>query len=192
MDNNAKLELFRQAISRQSEEDAAAITAEIRERRKAAHKVKSELAAKDELDGIKQEISRSDAEFRREMSRCDYELKKAVLSYRNERITEFFSETEKRLQDFVSSEQYPEYLKRSLEKIRASIALDSATLIYARACDVDIVRSLTSCEVTADNSIKLGGLRAVCRVKNVLCDVTLDMALGDEKRLFTEKTELRL
>ncbi|MBE6889827.1 MAG: hypothetical protein E7485_07430 [Ruminococcaceae bacterium] len=192
MDNNAKLELFRQAISRQSEEDAAAITAEIRERRKAAHKVKSELAAKDELDGIKQEISRSDAEFRREMSRCDYELKKAVLSYRNERITEFFSETEKRLQDFVSSEQYPEYLKRSLEKIRASIALDSATLIYARACDVDIVRSLTSCEVTADNSIKLGGLRAVCRTKNVLCDVTLDMALGDEKRLFTEKTELRL
>lgn len=192
MDNNAKLELFRQAISRQSEEDAAAITAEIRERRKAAHKVKSELAAKDELDGIKQEISRSDAEFRREMSRCDYELKKAVLSYRNERITEFFSETEKRLQEFVSSKQYPEYLKRSLEKIRASIALDSATLIYARACDVDIVRSLTSCEVTADNSIKLGGLRAVCRVKNVLCDVTLDMALGDEKRLFTEKTELRL
>ena len=192
MDNNAKLELFRQAISRQSEEDAAAITAEIRERRKAAHKVKSELAAKDELDGIKQEISRSDAEFRREMSRCDYELKKAVLSYRNERITEFFSETEKRLRDFVSSEQYPEYLKKSLEKIRASIALDSATLIYARACDVDIVRSLTSCEVTADNSIKLGGLRAVCRVKNVLCDVTLDMALGDEKRLFTEKTELRL
>jgi len=192
MDNNAKLELFRQAISRQSEEDAAAITAEIRERRKAAHKVKSELAAKDELDGIKQEISRSDAVFRREMSRCDYELKKAVLSYRNERITEFFSETEKRLRDFVSSEQYPEYLKKSLEKIRASIALDSATLIYARACDVDIVRSLTSCEVTADNSIKLGGLRAVCRVKNVLCDVTLDMALGDEKRLFTEKTELRL
>lgn len=192
MDNNAKLELFRQAISRQSEEDAAAITAEIRQRRKAAHKVKSELAAKDELDGIKQEISRSDAEFRREMSRCDYELKKAVLSYRNERITEFFSETEKRLRDFVGSEQYPEYLKRSLEKIRASIALDSATLIYARACDVDIVRSLTSCEVTADNGIKLGGLRAVCRVKNVLCDVTLDMALGDEKRLFTEKTELRL
>lgn len=192
MDNNAKLELFRQAISRQSEEDAAAITAEIRQRRKAAHKVKSELAAKDELDGIKQEISRSDAEFRREMSRCDYELKKAVLSYRNERITEFFLETEKRLRDFVGSEQYPEYLKRSLEKIRASIALDSATLIYARACDVDIVRSLTSCEVTADNGIKLGGLRAVCRTKNVLCDVTLDMALGDEKRLFTEKTELRL
>lgn len=192
MDNNAKLELFRQAISRQSEEDAAAITAEIRKRRKAAHKVKSELAAKDELDNIKLEIARSESVFRRDMSRCDYELKKAVLSYRNERITEFFSETEKRLQDFAASEQYPDYLKRSLEKIRASIALDSATLIYARACDVDMVRALTSCEVTADNSIKLGGLRAVCRVKNVLCDVTLDMALGDEKRLFTEKTELRL
>ena len=83
-------------------------------------------------------------------------------------------------------------MKRSLEKIRAAIALDSATLIYARACDVDTVRSLTSGEVTTDNNIRLGGLRAVCRVKNVLCDVTLDMALIEEKNRFTEKTELRL
>lgn len=192
MDNNAKLELFRQEISRQAEEDAAAKIAEMHRRRKESGKTKSELAAKAELDEIKTGINRADSAFRREMARCDYELKKSVLTHRNDLITDFFSDTEERLKQFVASEEYLGYLKRSLEKIRASIALDSATLVYARACDVDIVRTLTSCEVTADNSIKLGGLRAKCRSKNVLCDVTLDMALTDEKRLFTEKTELHL
>lgn len=192
MDNNAKLELFRQEISRQAEEDAAAKTAEMRRRRKEAGKTKNELDAKAELDEIKTEYNRANSTFKREMSRCDYELKKSVLTYRNKLITEFFDETEARLKQFAASDEYPAYLKRSLEKIRASIALDSATLVYARACDVDIVRSLTSCEVTADSSIKLGGLRALCRSKNVLCDVTLDMALSDEMRLFTEKTELHL
>lgn len=192
MNNNAKLELFSQEINRQSREDAEAKTAELRRRRKEAGKTKNELAAKAELDGIKTELSRADSAFRREMSRCDYELKKSVLTHRNNLITEFFCETEKRLKQFAASEDYPAYLKRSLEKIRASIALDSATLIYARACDVDTVRSLTSCEVACDNSIKLGGLRALCRNKNVLCDVTLDMALSDEKRLFAEKSELHL
>lgn len=192
MDNNAKLELFRQEISRQAEEDAAAKTAEMRRRRKEAGKTKNELDAKAELDSIRTEMNRADSTFRREMSRCDYELKKSVLTHRNNLITDFFGETEERLKQFAASEEYPAYLKRSLERIRASIALDSATLVYARACDVDIVRTLTSCEVTADNSIKLGGLRALCRTKNVLCDVTLDMALSDEKRLFTEKTELHL
>ncbi len=192
MDNNAKLELFRQEISRQAKDDAAAKTAEIRRRRKEAGKTKNELAAKAELDRIKTEFTRANSTFKREMSRCDYELKKSVLTHRNDLITGFFAETEERLKKFAASEEYPAYLKRSLEKIRASIALDSATLIYARACDVDIVRTLTSCEVTADNSIKLGGLRALCRNKNVLCDVTLDMALSDEKHLFTEKSELHL
>ncbi len=192
MDNNAKLELFRQEISRQAEEDAAEKIEEMRHRRKEAGKTKNELAAKAELDEIKTEFNRANSTFRREMSRCDYELKKSVLTHRNDLITEFFAQTEERLKQFVASEKYPEYLKRSLDRIRAAIALDSATLIYARADDVDIVRTLTSCEVTADNSIKLGGLRALCRTKNVLCDVTLDMALTDEKRLFTEKTELHL
>lgn len=192
MDNNAKLELFSQEIKRQSREEAEAKTAELRRRRKEAGKTKNELAAKAELDGIKTGLNRAESAFKREMSRCDYELKKSVLTHRNNLITEFFDETEKRLRQFAASEDYPAYLKRSLEKIRASIALDSATLIYARACDVDIVRTLTSCEVAADSSIQLGGLRALCRSKNVLCDVTLDMALSDEKRLFTEKSELHL
>ena len=192
MDITNKLEMFRQAIQEQAEAEANEIAAEMRARKAASGHTKDKLATKEALNKIRTELTRSEADFKREMSRCDYEMKKSVLIHRNELITEFFTETEAKLRDFVLSEQYPDYLKRSLEKIRASIALDSATLIYARACDVDIVRALTSCEVTTDNSIKLGGLRALCRTKNVLCDVTLDMALTDEKRLLTEKSELHL
>lgn len=192
MDNNAKLELFRKAIEEQADTETKVIIADMRSKKAAAGRTKEELAAKETLNSIKTEIIRTEASFRREMSRSDYELKKSVLTYRNELITDFFADTEAKLRAFVESEGYEGYLKRSLEKIRASIAIDSATVIYARACDVDKVRAMTSCEVAADNSITIGGLRAVCRVKNVLCDVTLDVALQDEMSSFTEKTELRL
>ncbi len=192
MDNTKKLEMFRQAIQEQAEAEVKELTAQIKERRSASGRTKDKLATKEALNRIRSELARSEADFRREMSHCDYELKKSVLVHRNELITEFFTETEEKLKQFAASEQYSDYLRRSLEKIRAAIALDSATLIYARPCDVDAVRALTSCEVTTDTTIRLGGLRALCRNKNVLCDVTLDTALEDEKKLFTEKTELRL
>ena len=192
MDITNKLEMFRQAIQAEAEAEANEISAEMRARKAASGRTRDKLATKEALNKIRTELARSEADFKREMSRCDYELKKSVLIHRNELITEFFTETEAKLRDFVLSEQYPDYLKRSLEKIRAAIALDSATLVYARPCDVDAVRALTSCEVTADSTIRLGGLRAMCRNKNVLCDVTLDMALEDEKKRFNEKTELKL
>ncbi len=192
MDITNKLEMFRQAIQEHAEAEAKEIMAEMRARKAASGRVKDKLATKDALNKIRTELAHSEADFKREMSRCDYELKKSVLIHRNELITEFFADTEKKLKDFTLSEEYSEYLKRSLERIRAAIALDSATLIYARPCDVDAVRALTSCEVTTDSSIRLGGLRAMCRNKNVLCDVTLDTALEDEKKRFNEKTELRL
>lgn len=192
MDNLLKIELFRQEIDRQAEEDAVALTTEMREKRHAASRTKVDIATRAALDDIKTMETHEVADFKRDMSRCDYELKKAVLTYRSSLIADFFAETERRLKAFAQSDDYAGYLKRSLEKIRASIAIDSATLIYARACDVDTVRSLTSCEVTADNTIRLGGLRAVCRQKNILCDVTLDMALDEEKRRFAAKKELRI
>ncbi|MBQ9948206.1 MAG: hypothetical protein IJO91_07450 [Oscillospiraceae bacterium] len=192
MNNTSKTELFRKAIREQADEEIRTVTTELRERRAAAGKTRAELEAKDALEAIRTDTNRITAQFRREISKCDYEMKKSILNHRNDLINEFFTETETRLKKFVESEEYSAYLKRSLEKIRTSIALDSATLIYARPQDIDAVRTLTSCEVAVDNTIRLGGLRAICRAKNVLCDVTLDVALDDEKRLFTEKTELRL
>lgn len=192
MDNNAKLELFRQAIQSQADAEAKAVIADMRSRKAAAGRTQEELDAKETLNGIKTEITRSNTAFRKEMSKCDYDMKKSVLMYRSRLINEFFDDIEARLKSFVASEEYGGFLRRSLEKIRASIAIDSATLIYARPCDVDAVRAMTSCEVAADSSIQLGGLRAVCRVKNVLCDVTLDVALQEEKRSFADKTELSL
>lgn len=192
MENTLKLELFRQAIKETAEAQSRAQIADIRSKRAAAGRTKEEIAAKHTLNAVRTESARSEAVFRKEMSRCDHEQKKSLLMYRNKLITEFFGDIEAQLISFVASDGYEDYLRRSLEKIRAAIAIDSATVVYARPCDVDKVRTMTSCEVTADSTIKLGGLRAICKVKNVLCDVTLDAALEDEKRGFSEKTELRL
>ena len=192
MDNNAKIELFRQAVQEQADAEAKSAIATLRSNKAAAGRTKEELEAKAILNDIKNDFSRSEANFRREMAKCDYDLKKAVLTYRNKLITDFFDNIEAKLISFAVSDEYEGFLARSLEKIRTSISIDSATVIYARPCDVDKLRTMTSCEISTDSSIRLGGLRALCRNKNILCDVTLDMALQDEKRAFADKTELIL
>lgn len=190
--NTEKLEMFRKAIQQQADEELAAVTAEMQARRASAEKSRAELSAKTELDKIKTETSRANAQFKRDMSKCDYEMKKSVLDHRNRLITDFFADTEEKLRAYAASDLYEGCLKRALEKIRSTIAIDSATVIYAREQDIPLVRSLISCEVAADSTIRLGGLRAMCRSKNVFCDVTLDAALQDEKQKFIEKKELML
>ena len=79
MNNTSKTELFRKAIREQADEEIRTVTTELRERRAAAGKTRAELEAKDALEAIRTDTNRITAQFRREISKCDYEMKKSIL-----------------------------------------------------------------------------------------------------------------
>lgn len=186
-----KLKLFRVAINHQADDDIAVINKIAMEKRAAAKKA-GKSTANDELKDLRAERARAESKLRKDITKCDYETRKAVLAHRTKLIEAFFEELSVELMDFAKSDRYEAYLKRCLDKIRSSISLDADTIICTRECDIEIVRTLTSCKVTADNSIRLGGLTAWCREKNLFVDVTLDNALADEREAFSSKAELRL
>ncbi len=186
-----KLKLFRIAINHQADEDIAVINKDAMAKHAAA-KNAEKTASNDELKDLRTERARVESKLRKDISKCDYDMKKAVLAHRAGIIDGFFDELKEQLKDFAASEVYAEYLKRCLDKIRSSISLDEDTVVCARECDVELVRTLTSCKVTADNSIILGGLTAWCKEKNLFVDASLDSALAAEKEAFSAKAELRL
>ena len=193
MENNtAKLELFRQAIDAQADAEIAAFIQAEKDKAAAAVRARERLSDNAELGKILAEKDRIAAQFRKDIAKCDYEAKKDILSHRSKLIDEFFIELEEEMEEFVSSPQYADFLKRSIERVRTAIALDDNTVIYARHCDVELLRSMTACEVKTDSSIKLGGICAMCKRRGLFTDLTLDLALTDEKAAFSEKTELRL
>ena len=193
-ENNAaaaeKLDMFRDVIARQTDEEINDLCNKARAQRAASGKGRQDAAAKEALDEVRAKCDALTAKHRRELSRCDFETNRAILSHRNELIADFFSEIEADIERFVSSESYDDYLKGAIE--RAAALLGGGIVIYAAGRDAERVRSLTSLEVRTDVTIRLGGISAADEEKGLFADLTLDRALADERDAFSDKSELRL
>lgn len=187
----SRLELFRQAINSQADADAAEIVRQAENKRAALEKEKRERSAFEALSEIKAERSRLSTSFRKEISRCDYDMKRAVLSHRNELTEQFFNEIQQKLSEWTQTPAYTEYLKTALKKAEEALG-STGIVIHARGNDIDEVKKLTALEVEEDNSITIGGISAADCAKGLFADFTLDSRLAEEKAAFSNKSELRL
>ena len=192
MDNNKDLlELFRQAISTQADAEAAEITRQTKEKFASLSKEKSERSTNEALAEIKTERSRIASYYKKELSCCDFEMKKSVLAHRNRLIEQLFDEMRQQLSDFVKSSAYADYLSKAVEKAVSEVG-SSGAVIYARAADIAAVKQLTPLAVEEDNSIVLGGISAGNPSAGLFSDYTLDSRLAQQQEQFSDHSELRL
>lgn len=187
--NTARLELFRRAINSQAEAETAGIAkkAEAAESPEADFKSRSMY---DTLSEIKAEKARTQTAFKKEISRCDYDLKREVLSYRSSLTDEFFEEIKRELIEWKSTPDYEKYLKNAVKN--AEDTLGGNAVILAAGEDLTAVKKLTSLEVRADISIKIGGINAADYGRGLFADFTLDSRLAEEKTKFSNNPLLRL
>ena len=87
--------------------------------------------------------------------------------------------------------QNADYLKKSADALLALLHADKV-VFYARPQDVEAAKSAVpaGCEVTADTTIRLGGLRAKCGA--VEADDTLDMKLEAQKDWFLQNSGMSI
>ncbi len=189
-DNTARLEKWKRAINAQADAEIEELKAHTAEKRAAMGKEKSERAAKEAVAEITSERSRVEFRFKRDISKCDYDMKKSVLAHRNELIEGFFGEIAQEIQGFAKTPEYNAYITRALERVHAELGDGADIVIIASPLDVDRVKPLTEHAVEADASIILGGICA--RRGSLYADFTFDRALENEKAAFSEKSELRL
>ena len=188
--NESKLEMFRTVIEREADDEIESVIRKIREKRNAAGRVRAELAVREALAQIRAEQSAAESRFKKELSRCDFEIERAVRIHRKELIEAFFEEIERDLQGFAESSDYDGYLKNSIKKAEAELGGDC--VILARPADVNKLAKLTKLDVRERRSIMLGGICAVNEERGLFSDYTLDKALEDEKNAFSSHSELRL
>lgn len=186
--NASKMTMFRNAVNRSADREIEELTAKIREQRSAAERIREENESREAMAALKSERSEMEAKFRKELSRCDYEVNKGVLAHRKELVGEFFGKIEADLREFSESEKYNDFLKKRIEK--AEKTLGNEIVILAAKKDVERVCGLTKHEVRADSTIVLGGICALDEKRGLFCDFSLDRALEDEREAFAEKREL--
>lgn len=189
--NTSRLELFRQAINSQADAEAADISRQAEDKRAALEKEKRERTAHEAISEIKAERSRIGTAFKKEISRCDYDMKRAVLSHRKDLTEQFFTEIQQKLSAWTNTPEYSEYLKTTLKKAEEALG-STGIIIYARREDIEAVKKLTALSVEEDSSITIGGISAADSARGLFADFTLDTRLAEEKSAFSNKSELRL
>ncbi len=188
--NASKISRFQAAVDDQADKEIAEQIALIRERKSAAGKARAQFEGREKLAKIRAERNAAETKIKKELSRCDFEIERAVLSHRKELIDGFFEELGDELRGFAASDKYEAHLKKSLEK--AEDALGKSFVVLVKPDDVDKVKKLTANEVRADNTISIGGICAMNKEKGLFEDFSLDSALDEEKEAFVNKKELKL
>lgn len=127
---------------------------------------------------------------------ADYESEKryALSRLKNELSNSIFEDVTKKIEAFVISEEYPEFLEKSAQSIKEAIGED--IIFYLRADDMKYANILQSvCEnaqVLQSNKIHLGGIFATDKTETLRADDTLDSRLKQEEKTFFENAEFKI
>ncbi len=189
-----KLSKFIQAINKDAEERRARILAESEAFNKAELEKAETEALTDAYHLIQQEISKMRTGIRRELSQKELKLHRAALLKRSEITKDVFDEAAKEVEAFTRTDAYPLFLE-GLAKDAAALFPKTGVTLYLRKADLPLAEKLCplfegGCQVKADDSIRLGGLRIECRAFGLMADETLDTRLDSQHVWFAEHSGL--
>lgn len=193
-ENTAKLNMLRREIETASDKEAAAI---IESAETAASEMLGELEKKliSEQEGNIRKITDAfkNSEKKR-VSEIRYEEGKRVLSYRNKLVDELFEEIKERIIKAVDTPEYNKYLKNAAEKASAIIPLNEKTKAFCKASHIETVKAIlgNGCAVLDSSSIEIGGIIFEYTETGIIVDLSLDVALENERERFSSLKEMQI
>lgn len=138
----------------------------------------------------------------RELANKELEGKKQLLARRTEIENSVFEKASAKLEEFTKTDAYKTYLRKAAAEARKVFVKSgedklSSTIIYIRdrdkKCSPLIKTAFGSdCTVKVDQSIVLGGLRAENAEIGRVVNVTLDLALEQQREWFAENSGLTI
>ena len=191
IEENERAAKFMQAIQRDGEKRRAAIMESIDQEVAAElEKVKAAAAAKARQMGDYEKV-RMQEETNRTLSRSVVETGAGLAARRTEIAAQGFAACGEKLAEFTAGPDYADHLAKSVASLLQLLHADKADF-YAREADLPAVKAAVpaGCTVTADPTIRLGGLRAKCG--SVEADDTLDVKLEAQKDWFLQNSGMSI
>lgn len=128
-----------------------------------------------------------------EASQAKLKTKKELLMKRQDLVENVFAEAKKRIDTFVSSDEYEKYLYRKLSEIDA-VKADS--VFYVKKNDIDLMKkvlSLKNLNNTVNESIiMVGGFIMLNKADNIEYDYTFDTKIKEVKQWFQNNSGFTL
>lgn len=140
------------------------------------------------------EVSKIQSDAALRAAQYESEKRLALASLRNELSDGIFKEAELKIKDFTQSQEYPDFLKKSAERLVQTLGAE--IIFYVRPCDMvysnifnEVAKNATLCE---DENIRFGGIIATDKADTLRADDTLDSRLSAEKKAFFENADFKI
>lgn len=192
-DDIEKIARFEDTINKEADAEINSMLSEAKENADEAVRSACERYQEKSSDIISDEIKKMKSRYEHAVSQKSFEASREVIAHRNEAVEQFFSELEKKLIAYSSTEEYKEYLAKEIGEINAERAFTSSVKIYVRSTDAEVVRKLyPDVCVQADKKIKLGGANVFYPDEGICIDKTLDNLFEQQKAEFVNNAFMRL
>lgn len=185
--NNEKLQKFIDAVNGEIESKVSEMLAEAEAEKKSildeAERESQEAAEKHFSVNSKKNENR----YVRDISRAELSMKKEVLQHREELTAKVFEAVEQKIAEYRGTSKYVDMLIKNLLLMQVTeeseIFLSPDDMKYADT----LKKAIRSENVMflPDEKIRLGGLSVYNKQKGVISDKTFDLAVEEQKRIFT-------
>ncbi|MCH5297197.1 MAG: hypothetical protein J1E85_05960 [Ruminococcus sp.] len=194
MENTTKTDNFLAAIKKHAEKQRQSIQTEVKHIKE--EKIK-EAEKKGKLDSEKYISDKLEAKKNEETSKVAklmQEGQKELFLKRVEMTESVFNKAEEKLIKYTQTDEYSHKLIDSAKAISEIFGDKNCTLNISEKDlgNADKISALFSgkAEVTADKSIKIGGIKGYCSELNIIADETLDSKLAAQREWFVENSGL--
>ncbi len=155
-----------------------------------SYQKKAEQKSKEYID---YEVSRIKTTVNKTISDYEAEKRSALISLRTQITEDVFSQVIEKITEFRSSADYEAFLLRSAQSLKSEIGDDATILISTDDMKyAEKITSATQCIVKQDDTIELGGLRAINTDETIIIDDTLENRLNAEHQDFIKKSNLKI
>ena len=196
MPNDEKASAFLEAINKYAEQKRNEIYAEVEQFKEEELKKAEIEVLTDAYTLIQKEMAQMRKEVAAEISHEEMEGRKKLFLQRRQITQEVFEKAKEKLIAYTQTDKYPSLLENYASSI-ARILTKPGTVLMVKEADliyVDRIQKAFSfpCEVKADDSIAIGGIRGSNLEMGVVADETMDSKLEAQYEWFFANSGLTI
>lgn len=196
MEKSAKTDNFLNAIKKYADEQRNAMRIEVEQLKEEKIKEAEKKAKYDSEKLIAEKLEAKRNEQTALLAKKTQEGQKKLFLERTEMTDNVFKKAEEKLIEYTKSAEYSEKLLQSANEIAALFG-DEKSMLYINEKDMaysDKIKALFggSAEISADKTVKIGGIKGYCENMGIVADDTLDSKLYAQKEWFVENSGLSL
>lgn len=195
MNTKTKESKFLDAINKYAEQQKAQITQEIEDYKNTKIEQATQQGLQDAYDLIRADIAQRKAVIVNDLAKKQLDLRNDLFLERQSLADKVFIEAKEQLLAFTKTEEYSDFLRRSLDEIKANCGTAQCVISIAPRDEEKralIENVLPDAQIIVDNHILIGGIRANCPSLGILMDDTLDARLEQQREWFIETCSMKV